>query len=470
MEVPSSVLQKLKCENCENYLSRGPVLMLDDGESRCGRCLEPEEGAKRNKHYEELAQLMAFPCRYKENGCEAKIPFEDNKVHEDACAYRMLVCPIAESGKCDWSGVRGSLFDHCKQKHPSNVIGNPAKFKHDITKSSLGNYLLFAFQMLFLVQTKVCNVSRKIYHSVRLLDDPRVVSKYSYDLDITNGTGKLTKHGKVAPQGCLAIQEDTSVAMDINGLLTVLGGWKDTIFTLTVRSEDGKTVHTSPVLPTTSGEVTKAEILMECRKCKCQTKPIHYNKERMSSGWWCQDCAPAREPCKYSTKGCTYKDIRYKTIKHSMYYCQYISQCNICKKNLCGVTLDVHYTQIHGNISRQAGEIWTATLSNSIQWCIINSEFGKAICLYVLNDSSFILQVRSPLSTDQLYMYRCVLKIDPAINNSIVALYNASTIYEAYEDWYVFIAGEHLRPHIVNNRIRLSIEFLKTEKLDQLCL
>lgn len=245
-EVPDTVLAKLICDNCEGHLSRGPVLMLDNGKNRCGRCIKPKQGGQRNIVYEELASLLLFPCRYKEHGCQKMVKFTENQLHEESCAYRPFVWPIAESGKCEWSGIRDRLLEHSKTNHPKNVVQNPFKMLHDITKSSLDSFILSAFQVLFLIQTKVCVTSRTIYHSVRLIGDAKDISNYEFEISIENKSNKINKTGSVAPQGCMVLQEDTSVATSINSLLQVLGDFKDTTFTLTVHQKTENPYYSQP--------------------------------------------------------------------------------------------------------------------------------------------------------------------------------------------------------------------------------
>lgn len=452
MEVPISVLNKLLCDNCDGYLSRGPVLLLDDGKSVCGRCLEPEEGvATRNTPYEEVAKLLTFPCKYAEYGCQDKVPFEENKLHEEACEYRAYLCPIAESGKCDWTGLRASLLGHCKAEHPNNVIHNSHKFTHNISKASLQNFLLAAFNVLFLVQTKVCTTSRNIYHSVRLIGDPSRASMYEYDLVIENKKSKFIKQRAVAPQGCLALQEDTSIRTGLSNLSGVSGDFQGTTFTLRVRKTDEG--RKEAMMSRFSAQLT-------CVKCGQITDPIYQDEE----GWHCQTCAPMRRQCRFSAKGCGYSDIGKKCGKHELYFCSYIMRCVICKKNIVRTALDLHYTEAHKNITHRAGSEWSCVINDDEQWAIINGDFGNALCQFWKNGTRFNLNARIALPSEELYKYRCSARISHPEKGNVLSR-SPEVQYNSINDWDIRIPDDELRACVYKNRCNIKIDFIKEDEI-----
>lgn len=451
MKVPDTVLPRLLCDNCDGYLSRGPVFMLDTGTNRCGRCTAPKVGARRNRAYEELATLVTFPCRYVEEGCRAQVTFEKNQEHENACEFRPFVCPIAPSGQCDWSGIRGNLLQHCQTAHPNNVIQNPHKLTHDITRSSLYNYLMYAFNVLFLVQTKVCITSRKIYHSVRLFGDRTAVSKYHFTVDIENNGVKLIKPGSVAPQGCLALQEDTSLASGINGLLEVLGDFKDTVFTLTVRSTVDQQETENPSRATSS-----AVTLVNCTKCKVSIEPTYRDSSKHGL---CAVCSRDLRSCRFRNKGCLYTNISSKISKHEEYFCHF-NKCFLCNSNFTS-SCDEHYIQYHSDITVQVGTYSVFTPLWSTQFKIIKTDFGNVVCRCIMDCSTLKLSIYTPLPIEQLTWYNCVLYVSGVMRKE----YMLNVDYNREEDYYVEMPYNEFYgvSLVLNTKFSGNITFTKIE-------
>lgn len=86
--VPEAVLDNLRCVNCKQWLSYGPIRLLPNGGSICGRCVYvgPKD-QYRHFAFEALACYFKFPCKYWENYCKELIPFKKVPEHEEKCDY-----------------------------------------------------------------------------------------------------------------------------------------------------------------------------------------------------------------------------------------------------------------------------------------------------------------------------------------------------------------------------------------------
>lgn len=103
-ELPENLLNTLKCELCNEYLSYCPITLHADTGSVCGRCptLEAERDITplRECNYEKLARnLLLFPCRYRPQGCQEILAMDEVPMHEDMCSFKPFFCPILPLGR-----------------------------------------------------------------------------------------------------------------------------------------------------------------------------------------------------------------------------------------------------------------------------------------------------------------------------------------------------------------------------------
>lgn len=94
IELTTTVLQRLKCVKCEEYLSYPPILMTLNGDNICGRCVFDitTDFVVLNHLFENFVEELEilFPCRYSNIGCTVKRLICDMKIHEDKCKYRYV--------------------------------------------------------------------------------------------------------------------------------------------------------------------------------------------------------------------------------------------------------------------------------------------------------------------------------------------------------------------------------------------
>lgn len=89
--VPDDLLEYIKCELCESYLSCAPVYIQTNGKNICHRCVHANgtpPNCRRNYAYENFSKLFVFPCIYKNRGCSERMPFGNVLwQHESECHY-----------------------------------------------------------------------------------------------------------------------------------------------------------------------------------------------------------------------------------------------------------------------------------------------------------------------------------------------------------------------------------------------
>lgn len=87
-KVPNVVLQDLRCKHCRRWLSCGPVYVLPQGSSLCGRCENIAIKQFRHSAYEALASYFHYPCHYFAKRCPSMLQWNDSLEHEEDCEYQ----------------------------------------------------------------------------------------------------------------------------------------------------------------------------------------------------------------------------------------------------------------------------------------------------------------------------------------------------------------------------------------------
>ncbi|KAF2898098.1 hypothetical protein ILUMI_08078 [Ignelater luminosus] len=118
----NSILETLRCFKCQGYLSQGPLHVLNDENTICGRCFESsttnrpsgrilnlENSLKNNK--------IKFPCKYQNDGCTEFIIF--NSDHEQYCLHQSVSCPMPN---CEiWKGKIFDIYEHFNLDHQESI-------------------------------------------------------------------------------------------------------------------------------------------------------------------------------------------------------------------------------------------------------------------------------------------------------------------------------------------------------------
>lgn len=117
LELSLETAEKLKCNQCQQYLSILPV-HFSNGKYTCGRC-NPVQDQTVDVAYEELAKLVKFPCIYK--NCKEKSPWNKTETHEKTCLHREILCPYPN---CSLGVSVFDLVNHFDKSHDAVTLKN----------------------------------------------------------------------------------------------------------------------------------------------------------------------------------------------------------------------------------------------------------------------------------------------------------------------------------------------------------
>lgn len=140
---------KLRCHQCNKYLSYFPIYTEPGVGSVCGRC-QHSEIAIRNNLYEQAMSEAKFPCSFDTNGCIKRRLPKDVPQHETWCKYRTFPCPAAKSTNCEWRGMIEDLYAHYEKKHVVYILHNNS-FEMDFVSSHDENSLMDVGSNLYIV-------------------------------------------------------------------------------------------------------------------------------------------------------------------------------------------------------------------------------------------------------------------------------------------------------------------------------
>ncbi|XP_060522220.1 uncharacterized protein LOC132699488 [Cylas formicarius] len=80
-------LIELRCRHCENFLSCGPLYLLEDSSTLCGRCRMLARDHYRNDSLEALKSIFRYPCINWRNHCPVTLQWNESLIHERECHY-----------------------------------------------------------------------------------------------------------------------------------------------------------------------------------------------------------------------------------------------------------------------------------------------------------------------------------------------------------------------------------------------
>lgn len=430
----------LKCSECDCFLSRIPIYLKEDGSAICGRCPIPQKHSDpaensaeeikvfRMKPFENLIGNMKFPCMYKNNGCQEEILSLDLQKHEENCKHRPYVCPILPSGTCDWIGSQDNFYEHCKSQHSTRILQHPCVFQHDITKNSMESYVTNVFNILFLVHTKVCLNTHKIFHSVHCLDYVPNMANMFFNLIIQRGHEKIVKRGKIEPIGCRSIKEYLSVSCGINSLIEIFGGFDTTDFTIEILCSN------------------------KCKICNVICNELVEEK-------YCKECSERIEKCKYADKDCTYEDIDIKISIHEKSLCRFTNWCWICEKHReDSPTLSKHYETAHKEAILNDEVFYNLTITmfriNQFDF-ILASKYDKFYCTLCTFEHNCLIEICSmTLKTEELNKLKCVLSIE---NNAEIKTVDLTFCVNNKVDWFEHFPRKYLFANNLPYQIKIDI-------------
>ncbi|KAF5289634.1 hypothetical protein FQA39_LY14992 [Lamprigera yunnana] len=173
MKLKPNLLQKLRCDRCEGYLRVAPIIATFDKCQICGKCykilpLEDKKNCVRLHAFETVAEILLFPCRYSNQGCQFLFKFNEMNNHELDCSFRFY---------CSNSNEEGVYED-------IQLYNRESKVNRDLPKSVSDN-----IQLTF-VASDICqnvNVENNFLLKYNATNTPSIL-KYSMQIVGKSGT------------------------------------------------------------------------------------------------------------------------------------------------------------------------------------------------------------------------------------------------------------------------------------------
>lgn len=425
--IPTYEICRLKCEICKRYLSRSPLRVLPNGKTICGRCGSPE-GSIQQILLEKLFRIKRFPCIYDKYGCMEIVQFDQLEVHERYCRYRSLKCPLAPTVQCNFEIIITDALDHLWEEHNGYIYGSPITFQIKITETSQHKFITFLDNRIFENVISVCKDRSRIRHDIL---------KDNFPFDRTNYRFFLQEKGN----------EDTSQVFSGNSLV------------LPPSTETMQVTLTGLALKETNDALVPRTV---CVHCYLPTR--EYYLDDAKKGWLCFVCAPAKQLCPYSNRGCIHRDRDQNLNKHAQFFCQFVSYCKICKELMGDQSVMDHYNEEHSDIMIPDNKL--ITLKHNSQkdgWFIVNAVFGKVLCRFQISHNSMIITMYTPLRSDELHNHTCSIVLNNT--NLEVCDFNYTcappTQYNAIYDWQIQLTGKHFKNVFQNGECTIITKFKK---------
>ncbi|XP_067127696.1 E3 ubiquitin-protein ligase Siah1-like [Centruroides vittatus] len=136
-----ALMTLFQCPVCYEYI-RPPVYQCSTGHVVCAECRTRVQRCptcrgwmrdNRNFLLDQVAEMLALPCKFRDNGCQEILALRDRRKHERRCAFRTCACPSLSSG-CHWEGTHHQVIPHVVDKHPRVIHLN----NHTVYMALLG--------------------------------------------------------------------------------------------------------------------------------------------------------------------------------------------------------------------------------------------------------------------------------------------------------------------------------------------
>lgn len=230
VDVPKSLLNQLRCSQCEGYLSIGPLMVTTVGVQICGKCYKILPADEKRKYVRQVgleavaAQMLIFPCRYHQQGCTVQILFNEGEDHERECPHRQI---LLQDDSNDCPDVNPTVITverqtkelHLQSKYSLKPNKNNAVLKYTIDIGASSGYALClqSEQYLKPVEVKIegaialkKNTPESIYCELNA-SKGRTVVEHVYE-SINSGPGSVRKCNNCSEYSCRSCQSETAGA------------------------------------------------------------------------------------------------------------------------------------------------------------------------------------------------------------------------------------------------------------------
>lgn len=365
---------------------------------------------------------------------------------------------------------------------------------HQLDQQSHSKSFLVPFEnRLFLLCVKICIITGKIYHRVKLLGDQTNVSHFKFRLGIQRDDVRLYKCGNITSENAV----DDFLITSFSNILEFFDNYDSIFFSITIinlldntkvpcnfcgikgncvnvcisckkavinSEEDDKQVikaqldaqiivlpteqllPNEKVVPTSEkrckdcGDLSEIEICLNCRKCKyCSSDENVLIKSRI-----CGNCQKKIAYCKNSSKGCSYKALPEKIYTHELYFCLQSDKCDFCDANISEKLL-THYTKAH-SIYLPTEKI---TMNRNIYEygdCLIKTELGLFVCECHLTADRLEINLCSDFPLLKLQNYSCSVHLYYPNNNAEIAVFPKLLTNPPFDWNVVFLKKDAIHP------------------------
>ncbi|KAK9869559.1 hypothetical protein WA026_003312 [Henosepilachna vigintioctopunctata] len=227
----SIVIAEFECPICLDYMAP-PIHQCAMGHtfcvtcfdkfSRCPTCRSPK-GVSRSFALERIHSSLLFPCKYRQEGCEAKVRGCDLNTHHEICDYAKCKCPFSNGMNCKWMGPRSTTIKHCKQDHPSNfhsgnhIILKCPMFDHLGLQSAFYFTIIQAYGEHFEFCWSLSETGRMKW-AVYFMGSPKERKRYNYQISIGKPYGEFEPI--VMTTNCEEIVDEVELFESKNCLMT----------------------------------------------------------------------------------------------------------------------------------------------------------------------------------------------------------------------------------------------------------
>lgn len=200
-------IREYVCMVCYSFM-HPPIQQCIIGHSYCFDCFKRLNSCptcrcchNRGRHFlmEKLHEYLVFPCKYKDQGCTAKVLGSQISTHEKNCLINWKYCPIRRFGFCTWYGPENGILEHCREVHPSLTKLGPYityTWEH-LNRAYEGqtvNFLSFVYAQTFHSKLEFDVTRTKVLWSVYNLNLDGLSLSYCFEINITladmpNNTG-----------------------------------------------------------------------------------------------------------------------------------------------------------------------------------------------------------------------------------------------------------------------------------------
>ncbi|KAF5278673.1 hypothetical protein FQA39_LY00715 [Lamprigera yunnana] len=492
LRLPENVLEKLRCFMCKEYLSQSPIYIYPNkNRVSCGRCpILFTEHPIRSVAYENLGDVLTFPCRYKIHGCLESICLSKMKEHENVCTYKQYFCPFTPLGCCPWQGICSEILGHYVECHGDFVL-SLSTFDIDLTQNYDTNYILEHDENLFIAEIK-CDTKLDVFmFALRAIKrkpsskksiftitiEGIVFQKEILEFDFCRNPAK-TLIGYVQLYNISHILEDPSCVT-----CCILPGSEDV-----VESEDVNSTLISQLECPVCGEYMKAPIFQcsaghtICKYCKneiarCPTcnenilDTRNFSLESMSEF--------AKFNCAYRKYGCLSR-LRFHEINAHETACQAeFFTCPIVDSHECSwvgnmEALIEHTTSSHNknvlNPSRIISALLNDSLENNIDTFLMKSRDSlfRLISKYEERCFQFTVQYMGAAKNSENYSYALDVLDNNGLNQRLYVARKCNSLL-SYEDAFadvstsVKIPLELLLPLLNQSKITYKCDIYKNK-------